>query len=342
MTAAFARITELHDEQLWLTNPCARMIYRWLLRRCPAGKEQEFELKDFQDWSEFNRRRPRPYCLPWIWQGLNELVQIGLLSITKRYSRRCVKLVAYHPDAYQEKQNKTFKNKNKTFEKLSKSFKKETPKPYSIRHSYRENREQTDTNKKKTHPTHPVVVKKSECNQEEEDTSKIKKLGESAKTNEKTIKGNDYSNKENILNLSGVDNYSQEAQGILKEAKGTGIHLHPKLEQFILQSTLDVVKDAIAVVNEAKARGSLKNPAGLLIEAIKNQWKPSAVVEQDLSDNYLPVFLKWYEEAIASGLVEDMPVSYLSKDHHGDFLVRLRKPGAFGAPYTLVPWRELL
>jgi len=341
MTATFARITELHDEQLWLTSPCARMLYRWLLRRCPAGREQEFELKDFQDWSEFNRRRPRPYCLPWIWRGIDELIQVGLLSITKRYSRRCVKLVTYHPEAEEEKQKKTSKNSQKTFDKLNKTFKKEASKPYSQTLSYRESREHTDT---KTHPTHPVVVKKEPLIKEEEGTKKQAGIPKDIKNTKNYLELPKDLGEGKSSEPPSNENFSQEAQVVLKEAEDSGVHLHPKLKQFLLEATLDVVKDAIAVVKEAKARGNLKNPAGLLIEAIKNQWKPSVVAEvaQNLSENYLPTFLEWYEQAIASGLVEDMPVNHLSKDQHGDFLVRLRKPGMFGAPYTLVSWRELL
>ena len=45
--------------------------------------------------------------------------------------------------------------------------------------------------------------------------------------------------------------------------------------------------------------------------------------------------------AIASGIVEDVPINYLTKDYYGQPLVRVPKPGLFGAPYTLVHWREL-
>lgn len=46
--------------------------------------------------------------------------------------------------------------------------------------------------------------------------------------------------------------------------------------------------------------------------------------------------------AIASGLVENVPIDWLSKDRYGQPLVRQRTPGLFGAPYKSIPWRDLL
>ena len=40
-----------------------------------------------------------------------------------------------------------------------------------------------------------------------------------------------------------------------------------------------MVLDAIAVVKKHKEKDTVKNPAGLLVEAIKNQWKPNNSVQ---------------------------------------------------------------
>ena len=345
MTAAFARITELHDEQLYLTNPCGRLLYRWLLRRYPAGKAQEFDIKEFQDWSEYNRRRPRPYCLSWIWKAMDELINIGLLSITKRYSRHCVKVVAFHPDGAEATEKKTSKKSNKTFKKSNKTFKKsnktseadlEQPqgKDSELRPSNIEHREIQRT--ANTHPTHPVVVgeivQNFEVFQSKENYIAPNQIDEEIQ--HRLIENNE----ELYRQAPPIDKDSHQGKVLLEQIEDAGIQLHPKLKQVVIYSTFDVVRDALNVVKEAKAKGNLKNPAGLFVEALKNRWKPNSSVNDDFSLE----FLRWYPHAIEVGLVENIPLNFLSKDRCNQPLVRWTKPGEFGSPYTLVCWRDLL
>ena len=61
---------------------------------------------------------------------------------------------------------------------------------------------------------------------------------------------------------------------ILEEVEMAGFHLNPWLKTLILSSNVEVVRDAIAVVEENRRQGIVRNGEGLLVQAIRNQWKP--------------------------------------------------------------------
>jgi hypothetical protein len=62
---------------------------------------------------------------------------------------------------------------------------------------------------------------------------------------------------------------------ILQEVEAAGFPLNPRLNNFLLTTSVEVVRDAMAVVAENQQRGRVRNPEGLLVEAIRNQWKPN-------------------------------------------------------------------
>lgn len=62
---------------------------------------------------------------------------------------------------------------------------------------------------------------------------------------------------------------------ILEEVEMAGFQLDPWLKTLILSSDVEVVRDAIAVVEENSSRGIVRNPEGLLVQAIRKQWKPN-------------------------------------------------------------------
>jgi len=65
-------------------------------------------------------------------------------------------------------------------------------------------------------------------------------------------------------------------------------------------------------------------------DSVKEQPAPKAVN-----------FEQWYKEAIALGIVEDVPINWLPR-MMGQYMVRLPQPDPLtGAPYTLIKWREL-
>ena len=75
---------------------------------------------------------------------------------------------------------------------------------------------------------------------------------------------------------SGEGKFSAADAEILNEVEAIGIYLHPKLEQFVLDAAVDVVKDALAVVKETRAKETVRNPAGLLVGANIAKLTPAA------------------------------------------------------------------
>jgi hypothetical protein len=76
--------------------------------------------------------------------------------------------------------------------------------------------------------------------------------------------------------------------------------LNQNIRKQLLQTQTDVLQDAIALVNQQKAQGKAKNPAGLLVRAIQNNWKPNPV--QDTSYSLPDDFNEWFELATKAKL----------------------------------------
>ena len=73
---------------------------------------------------------------------------------------------------------------------------------------------------------------------------------------------------------SNLTQTNQVNQGkILDEVLAGGFQLNPWLKNLILINSVEVVRQAIAVVKENEIWGNVRNREGLLVEAIRNQWK---------------------------------------------------------------------
>ena len=118
-----------------------------------------------------------------------------------------------------------------------------------------------------------------------------------------------------------------------------------KLEE--LEIPLDSkVKAAIASHHISQAYGAarhvedtwatINNPRAVFLYQLPKQ--PMEKAKQRFS----PEFLDWYRQAVAEGVVEDIPPEWLPLDHYHEPKVRLSRPDPVtGAPYTLVEWRRL-
>ena len=74
------------------------------------------------------------------------------------------------------------------------------------------------------------------------------------------------------LNFTQTNQVNQET--ILEEVLTAGFQLNPWLKNLILINSVEVVRQAIAVVEENEIWGNVRNREGLLVEAIRKQWKP--------------------------------------------------------------------
>ena len=114
-----------------------------------------------------------------------------------------------------------------------------------------------------------------------------------------------------------------------------------------LEITLDNrVRKAIASHDISQAYSAVKH--------IEDTWEtvndPRAIFLYQISkkpvekkkQRFSKEFLEWYQQAIAEGVVEDVPPEWLPTDHCNEPKVRLPKPDPVtGAPYVLVEWRRV-
>jgi hypothetical protein len=80
--------------------------------------------------------------------------------------------------------------------------------------------------------------------------------------------------------------------------------MNPQIKKAVLAASLEAVQDAIAIVQQRKEAGRVKNPAGLFVKAVKEQWKPSG--SKTVHDRLAKIpedFNEWFELARKKGLV---------------------------------------
>ena len=341
MTDIFARITEEHDCIAFDLYPCTRLLYRFLLRRKPAGKILEFELVDFQDWT--GKNRPKPYSMKWIKQAVAQLRHIGLVEIVKRYSSKCFKLIAYHPEhlsSNSEKKNSNSGKKTSNFGK--KTSKKEPSNPH---HSVPYNRELREQQTQPT--THPVVVENKILEKPILAKKKISDLGshpqdvcENQKSKSIDLSKPEIDQLEQIsapVETEPKNEINLKADDQLDQMDKLEVPLNPVLAKLVKMTSSDIIANSIEAYKEYKQQKSVKNPTGCMVTAIKQQWQPNQkTAHQSLS----PEFLNWYSQAVAAGKVINIPTDYLSLDRYNEPLVQIPVRSPF-APYTLVSWREV-
>ncbi|OZH54882.1 hypothetical protein AFK68_08050 [Hydrocoleum sp. CS-953] len=67
-----------------------------------------------------------------------------------------------------------------------------------------------------------------------------------------------------------------QTNNILQEVEKAGFQLNHWLTELILNTNVEVVRNAMAVVAVYRRRRmtTLRNPEGMLVEAIRNRWRP--------------------------------------------------------------------
>ncbi|AFZ22090.1 hypothetical protein [Allocoleopsis franciscana] len=357
--------TEQHDNAAADLTPCAARLYRWMLEQAPGGVSQSVDLADFQS-STASRKRQAGYHIKHILRSFKELVEAGLARVTRWYGncKRIFNVVVRHSGAIRPIQLSERKNSRKQEKILhgSKKFQLEAETripPFSI--------QSNSKNTTDTHPPHPAAVFLKSYEEEEEETSLEVMKCETPKSLEEEVELETESESiayilqdaalrtefieelrdahEGLINSDG-DKFSARAEheeklDLIDNAK---IRLNAQLEALVRDFSLEEINKAIAYYHQTKhtkeSKGQkIDRPAGWLTDCLRQRWwetaqSPEKTREQD-------EFEQWYAEAIASGIVEDVPINYLTKDYYGQPLVRVPKPGLFGAPYTLVHWREL-
>ena len=69
---------------------------------------------------------------------------------------------------------------------------------------------------------------------------------------------------------------SGEYDGMVREVKDAGFEVNSWLENLIETASVEVIRNAIALVEQKRRQGTtVWNPEGLLVEAIRNKWQPT-------------------------------------------------------------------
>jgi hypothetical protein len=331
--------TSQHDDAAADLTPCAARLYRWMLEQAPGGVSQSVDLADFQS-STASRKRQAGYHIKHILRSFKELVEAGLARVTRWYGncKRIFNVVVRHSGAIRPIQLEERKNSRKPEKILhgSKKFQSEAETripPFSIQSN---SKDTTDT-----HPPHPAAVLLKSYEEEEEETSLEVMKCETPKSLEEEVELEPVE----LIN-PGEDKFSARAEHSekLDGINEVGIRLNRQLEALVRDFTLVEIKQAIAYYLQTKRTKESKGekidrPAGWFTDCLRQRWWQTVQMPEKTKEQ--EEFEAWYAEAIASGIVEDIPLNYLSKDSYDQPLVRVRKPGLSGAPYTLVHWREL-
>ena len=296
---AFARITDEHDLILMQLPPAARSLYQWLLRRCPAGKTQEFDLNAFQDFSGHSRKRP--YCKRQIRNALNCLINQGLVESILQFNARFWKLIAHHPDAADEK--KTSQIEKETSQNGNKISKIDPSKPDGSVPIYRENRETTKT----PNPLHPVLKSDKEGISISPQDINMENVAvdydvvvESESGCEETRTDSSLDPKPQNVPLSSEEiNIDSQLQAEVEEV----IFPQPinmNIKRVVMSASVEIIQNALSVVRQQKKAGRAKRPAAMLVKAIQEGWTPNPTnAVAGMPDG----FTEWFDLARAKGIV---------------------------------------
>lgn len=298
----FAQLTE-HHQSLCLSLPrCMIELYYWLLRKSPAGKTQEIDLRDFESFSG--------YSLKYIKQCFKQLIEYkdNLLKLIKQYNSCEFIVVCDHPETVQ----KIRQNDEKSRQHGEKIRQKMTSNPI----------ETVTLNIDKREQQTPVVV---------ENEIKLN-LDSQVCTEEITTNKNVAS--ENLEQDSLPRDIEEKVNIIQEEIEG--VTVTAPLRKLLQETTLNLVLKAVKAVKLYKQEKEVKNPTGLIFTAIKEQWQPTSSQHNAGSQN--EEFKAWYTEAVNKGIIPNDPPESLPLDSNGEPMIRLTD--SFGI--FLMPWRKLV
>jgi hypothetical protein len=308
---AFARVTDAHELFTQGLPPCARSLYRWLLRRAPAGKTAEIHLEEFQNYKQ-GAFSGRGYTLHWIKKSLQQLIDLGAVDVAFKYSSKVFKLITWHPDRQSAEDLKRSSPvpsfiPNESTGKSIKSFSFDPSNPHSVVPLYRELRETTNSTTQKTvsqegqerakgdRPAPPILRSPKtplEALLEapiDPPTPQIQPIEPQEAPEQETKQAQEI-----------VDPIAPE---ISEKIKIAGFKLNSTLATIVRSTQAQIVLDAIEAAQQyltkaKQEKQALKRePEAVLVSAIKNQWQPNKI---DNLSQVIPLpdnFEAWYEVA---------------------------------------------
>ncbi|NJM68307.1 MAG: hypothetical protein HC851_22900 [Acaryochloris sp. RU_4_1] len=153
------------------------------------------------------------------------------------------------------------------------------------------------------HPVQEVELKggnfeavAAPINQDEEKEGLLEQSGKTGITEQEKSE-----EKENPLVFSDEGKIDPQLEMQVEEAIAPA-PMNPQIKKAVLAASLEAVQDAIAVVQQRKEAGRVKNPAGLFVKAVKEQWKPSG--SKTVHDTLAKIpedFNEWFDLARKKG-----------------------------------------
>lgn len=127
---------------------------------------------------------------------------------------------------------------------------------------------------------------------------------------------------------------------IKTELEALGIKLTSTLCKTMEAAHEETIIQAIEALKAALEINVIRSPGGWLKKAIEGSWSQNKKLQEKKMNPYPEGFVEWYEQAVKTNYVLDIPIEHLNLDERNEPKVKINQPGIFGAPYRDLSWRE--
>ena len=192
-----------------------------------------------------------------------------------------------------------------------------------------------------------VQNSEGELEKEQSQETKIDSKNQiSRETNQENVEISDETRKKlkkygvNLAKKTDESQFSGIPKDLYEKLKELDISLDAKVRDAIAAHDLSQAYGAIAHIE--RTRSTIQNTRGVFLYQLSKQSVTNRQKSEDHRRKKEAEFLAWYEVAIADGIVEDVPVSYLSRDCKNQPLVRLKQTDPKARPpYRIEPWKNV-
>jgi hypothetical protein len=310
----FARVTRLIDVIARQLSPCANQIYRELLRIKAAGTPIEFEFAAFQV--------NQPYSDKWLRHALNELIELELVQVIRKFGAGVYRLIAFLPkeenqsigtmlpEIRQSTSEKLPSNAD-SFDPLYRYIEKTTNNP---------THHPVNTNEQERIKITPPILK-SERSQLPQP--------QATQTNPETEPADNNPKQPQTIEIS---------PEISEKIKIAGFKLNTTLATIVRTTTAQIVLEAIAAAQQYLTNLQHRNkplrrqPEAVLAKAIQEQWQPQ---RGESGTNVMPPdFDEWFQLARSVDIAQASSIQADLTQHQPGVLCVLTPSG--WEPFDLV------
>lgn len=267
---SFVKLTEELDILLTTVPNAARLLYGWMRRQAKPGTPIEVCLDHFVAISGFS--------IQWIKKSLQALVDLGLVAIVQKYGARWARVAVFEhlisTVEISENEDKSFKSDDKSLRNEDKSFNKPASNPL---------------------PSFPITEKSENY----KPGSVFSDFVSQEKEHDRTLpQAQPIRDIPLVKNQDLGEDHLSAAAAKIESAIGKPIP--PALKKLALEASLQVIENAIAALQEARAGKGARDEVAYLVSAIRGEWKPcksGAIVGATLQ-----AFGQWFDWARSKGI----------------------------------------